>query len=191
MYQLPGERKHRFHKFVEETGGGREPLSQVGKLIYVSLPYELKKFLVLFGNRPWIVGIPQVNGRHVTRSLMSWEQLWMDSILKWWKRTKVLRSFKLRIIRKRSIFFRSQTLMSRFASSSKNCDFSCVAKNRKSGDFLCYLRFFAVLCHVNNHWSPERVVDLTKFAKIAKDRKSDDFLRYLRFFAVLCRVNNH
>ena len=158
MSQLPGERKHRFHKFVEETGGGREPLSQTGKLIYVSLPYELKKFLVLFGNRPWIVGIPlgipQVNGRCVTRRLMSWEQLWMDSILKWSKRTKVSRSFKLRIIRKRSIFFRSQTLMSRFARGSKNCDFSCVAKNRKFDDFSCYLRFLAVLCHVNNHWSP-------------------------------------
>ena len=85
---------------------------------------------------------------------MSWEQLWMDSILKWSKRTKVSRSFKLRIIRKRSILFRSQTLMSRFARGSKDCDFSCVAKNRKFDDFSCYLRFLAVLCHVNNHWCP-------------------------------------
>ena len=35
--------------------------------------------------------------------------------------------------------------------------------------------FFAVLCHVNNYWSPERVVHFTKFAKIEKNRKSDDF----------------
>jgi len=58
----------------------------------------------------------------------------------------------------------------------------------------CQLRFFAVLCHVNNHLSPEpvvMVVDLTKFAKIAKNRKSDYFSRYLRFLAVLCHVNVH
>ena len=30
---------------------------------------------------------------------------------------------------------RNFPLMSRFACSSKNCDFSCVAKNRKSDDF--------------------------------------------------------
>ena len=27
--------------------------------------------------------------------------------------------------------------------------------------------FFAVLCHINNHCSPEPVIDLTKFAKIS------------------------
>ena len=38
---------------------------------------------------------------------------------------------------------------------------------------------------------PERVADLTKFAKIAKNRQSDEFSRYSRFFAVLCHVSNH
>ena len=48
----------------------------------------------------------------------------------------------------------------------------------------------SLLC-CNNHWSPERVVDLTNTAKIAKNRKSDDFLRYLRFITVICHVNVH
>ena len=61
--------------------------------------------------------------------------------------------------------------MSRFARSNKNYDFSCVAKNHKSDDFS---QFFV---NVNNHRSPERGVDLTKFAKIAENRKPDDFLR--------------
>ena len=38
---------------------------------------------------------------------------------------------------------------------------------------------------------PNRVADLTKFAKIAKNRKSDDFSRYLQFLAVLCHVKAH
>ena len=38
--------------------------------------------------------------------------------------------------------------MSRFACSSKNCDFSCVAKNRQPDYFSRCSRFFAVLCHV-------------------------------------------
>ena len=63
--------------------------------------------------------------------------------------------------------------MSRFARSSKNCDFSCVAKNRKSDDFS---QFFVMLIIT----SPERVVHLTKFARIAKNRKSDDFFHFSR-----------
>ena len=43
------------------------------------------------------------------------------------------------------------TYMSRFAGISKNCDFSCVAKNSKCDDFSRKLRFCAVLFHVNNH----------------------------------------
>ena len=38
---------------------------------------------------------------------------------------------------------------------------------------------------------PDRVADLTKFAKIAKSRNFDDFHRYLRFVTVLCHVNVH
>ena len=38
---------------------------------------------------------------------------------------------------------------------------------------------------------PDRVADLTKFAKIAKNRKLDYFSRYLRFLTVLCHVNVH
>ena len=38
---------------------------------------------------------------------------------------------------------------------------------------------------------PERVPDLTKFAKIAKNHSCDEFLRCSRFFAVLCHVNKH
>ena len=38
---------------------------------------------------------------------------------------------------------------------------------------------------------PDRVADLTKFAKIAKSRNFDDFQRYLRFLTVLCHVNVH
>ena len=79
--------------------------------------------------------------------------------------------------------------MSRFAPSSKNCDFSCLVKNRKSDDFLRYLRFFSVLCHVNNHWSSERVVDLTRFAKIAKKIAILTILRvtcdFSQFFVLL------
>ena len=68
--------------------------------------------------------------------------------------------------------------MSRFARSSKNSDFSCVAKNRKSDYFSRSLRFFAVLCHVINHWSSERVVDLTKFAKTAKNCTQQQKFRF-------------
>ena len=78
--------------------------------------------------------------------------------------------------------------MSRFARSCKNCDFLCVCeKNHKkrkvSRFFESHLRFFAVICHVDDHLSPDRVADLTKFAK---NRKSNDFLPHLLFFAVLC-----
>ena len=38
---------------------------------------------------------------------------------------------------------------------------------------------------------PDRVADLTKFAKIGKSRNFDDFQRYLRFLTVLCHVNAH
>ena len=68
--------------------------------------------------------------------------------------------------------------MSRFARSSKNCDFSCVAKNRKSDDFSQFFVLFIIT-------KPDRV------AKIAKNRKFDDFSRHLRFLAVLCHVNVH
>ena len=66
--------------------------------------------------------------------------------------------------------------------------FAKIGKNRKSDDFLCYLPFCTVLCHVNNQsiasltifsvtgefsqffvmlmiTKPDRVADLTKFAK--------------------------
>ena len=80
---------------------------------------------------------------------------------------------------------RTFPLMSRFARSSKSCDFSCVAKNRKSDDFL---QFFVMLI-VNEVQSELSIFQ--NFAKIVKNRKSDDFLRYLQFFAVLCHLNNH
>ena len=38
---------------------------------------------------------------------------------------------------------------------------------------------------------PDRVADLTKFAKIAKSRNFDDFQRYLRFLTVLRHVDLH
>ena len=53
-----------------------------------------------------------------------------------------------------------------------------IAKNRQ-------LRFFAVLCHVNNHLSPEPVVMVVDLTKFAKNRKSGYFSRYLRFLAVV------
>ena len=67
--------------------------------------------------------------------------------------------------------------------------FAKIAKNRISDDFLCYLRFFAVLCHINNHLTRPSCGFNKLFAKIAKTRKFDDISRYLRFLAVLCHVN--
>ena len=54
----------------------------------------------------------------------------------------------------------------------------------------CVGRDFSLFLVMLITTKPERVADLTKFAKIAKNRYSDDFLRCLRFFAVLCHVNN-
>ena len=89
-------------------------------------------------------------------------------------------------------------LVSRFARSSKNCDFSQffvlfiitkpdwvakIAKNRKFDDFSRYLRFLAVLCHVNVHFSrvhdhlKKPFADFTKFAN-----KSKKFSLYLAFW---------
>ena len=55
-------------------------------------------------------------------------------------------------------------LMSRFACSSKNCDFSCVAKN------FCVGRDFSLFFVMLIITKPERVADLTKLAQIAKNR---------------------
>ena len=62
------------------------------------------------------------------------------------------------------------------------------AKNRKSDDFLRYLRFFAVLVMLTIT-QPDQVAYLTKFAKIAKNYSFDIFSRYLWFLAVLCPAN--
>ena len=67
--------------------------------------------------------------------------------------------------------------MSRFARSSKNCDFSWVAKNCKSDAFCvtCVFSQFFVMLIITK---PDRIADLTK---LRKNRQSDDFSRYLRF----------
>ena len=75
-------------------------------------------------------------------------------------------------------------------ASSRFTKICKIAKNRKSDDFLRYLRFFAVLCPLNNHQTRPSC-GFSKIAKIAKNRKFDDFSRYLRFLAVLCHVNVH
>ena len=50
-----------------------------------------------------------------------------------------------------------------------------------------FSQFFVMLINTK----PDRVADLTKFAKIAKNRQSDDFSRHLQFLAVLCHVKAH
>ena len=57
------------------------------------------------------------------------------------------------------------------------------------------LTIFCVTCDFSHLFvvliitKPDRVADLTKFAKIAKSRNFDDFQRYLRFLTVLCHVD--
>ena len=59
------------------------------------------------------------------------------------------------------------------------------------------LTIFCVTCDFSRLFvmlvitKPDRVADLTKFAKIAKSRNFDDFQRYLRFLTVLCHVDVH
>ena len=75
------------------------------------------------------------------------------------------------------------------ASCEERAMFTKIAKNRNVDDFSRYLRFFVVLCHVNDR-SEVSCEEPAMFGKIAKNRNVDDFSRYLRFFGVLCHVND-
>ena len=68
------------------------------------------------------------------------------------------------------------------AAATKSDFFVCVVKNR-------VWRFFAVLCHVDNHWSPERVADLTKFSRNC-EKSPVWFLQFFPNFATACKLGH-